>query len=141
MGALAWLMNMGFAASGAAAPVIPVYARYGTTPQLMPKWDDKTSIHSWQSYHDIRHRTLRKAASLAGVTIMQNSFGGTLDTSWFRRHLMAHLALEHIQPIGHAMSSNALGIKGWDTEQDFYHWHLVHSLIHARLDQLYGTVV
>jgi hypothetical protein len=107
----------------------------------MPKWDDESSIQSWQAYHEIRHRTLRKAATLTGVTITQNAFGGKLDDAWFRRHLMAHLALENIQPVGHAMSANSLGIKGWENEQDFYHWHLMHALIHSRLDQLYGTVV
>ena len=75
------------------------------------------------------------------MTITQTGFGGTLDDAWFRRHLMAHIALDHIQPLGGAMSANSLGIKGWETEQDFYHWHLVHALIHVRLDQLYGTVV
>ena len=125
------------------APVFPSHpntSRFGTSPWLIPTWQDESSIHSWQLKHDIRHRTLRKAATLSGMTITTVAFGGTLDESWFRRHTMAHLALEHIKPIGHAQSANGLGTKGWDDEHSFYEWHHKHALIHARLDQLYGTV-
>lgn len=93
------------------------------------------------AYHDARHRSYRKAASLMGISLGASQLTSSkLDRDWFSRHALIHLALKQIFPAPVRQVIEELADTAGEKDPNFSDWQRRHALIHARLDTAFGIV-
>lgn len=91
-------------------------------------------------YHDLQHRTIRKAATLLGISLGAGQLTGELTRDWYARHMLIHKALKGILPESQRQTIGELSDTRGEDDPNFCDWQHRHALIHARLDTAFGIV-
>jgi hypothetical protein len=105
------------------------------------EFGDYESVLDWSQGHAQAHRSLQRAAAMAGIALTPTILSGErIDDDWFGRHGIAHAGLQRLyQPDGSVSAGLMISsLIDWESKDRFYDWHMMHDQIHTRLNAALG---
>ena len=96
-------------------------------------------LEQWQAAHDQQHRTERLALLQQGVYVTGFPLAAKLNSDWFGRHMLMHLAYErYFNPDNTQTAQQLSGL--WGNESQFYRWHQIHNQLHQSFGNSLGII-
>ncbi len=90
--------------------------------------------------HDLRHRLYAKSVLRTGQQMPALPLADLFGHEWLLAHQTHHKMLQRFFVTGTTNEFN-LTVDPRKSKQQFYTWHRMHSLVHARIDQVFNSVV
>jgi hypothetical protein len=106
---------------------------------------NKQAIAAWAGYHWQRHDTYFKEMHRRGAAINPAVLGGPINTGWFGRHMLNHMALMRLTNLTDSSYNLGSLATQWDPSgegnaQVFYDWMHIHDRIHDKIDRQLAIV-